>query len=62
MYHLSQLQSSILSLRMISLYHIVMLIILFCYMTRENPVFWLAQVVIINLYVYLKTGLNWPTS
>ena len=30
-----------------------------CYMTGENPVSWLAQFVFINLYVYLKTGLNW---
>ena len=32
--------------------------ITFCYMTGENPVSWLAQFVFINLYVYLKTGLN----
>ena len=29
-------------------------------MTGENPVSCLAQFVYINLYVYLKTGLNWP--
>ena len=28
-------------------------------MTGENPNSWLAQFVFINLYVYLKTGLNW---
>ena len=28
-------------------------------MTGENPVSWLAKFVFINLYVYLKTGLNW---
>ena len=31
-----------------------------CYMTRENPVSWLAQFVFINLYVYLETGLTGP--
>ena len=30
-----------------------------CYMTGENPFNWLAQIVFINLYVYLETGLNW---
>ena len=36
--------------------------IIFCYMTGENPVSWLAQSVFINLYVYLETGLNRPKS
>ena len=31
-------------------------------MTGENPVFWLAQFVFINLYVNLETGLNRSTS
>ena len=33
-----------------------------CYMTGENTVSLLAQLVFINLYVYLETGLNWSTS
>ena len=36
--------------------------IIFCYMTGENPVSWLAQFVFINLYVYLETGINLSTS
>ena len=32
-----------------------------CYMTGENPVSGLAQLVFMNLNAYLKTGLNWPT-
>ena len=31
-------------------------------MTGENAVSWLAQSVIINLYVYLETDLNQSTS
>ena len=31
-------------------------------MTGENPVSWLAQLVFINLYVYLETSLNRSTS
>ena len=31
-------------------------------MTGENPVSLFAQFVFINLYDYLKTGLNWPTK
>ena len=33
----------------------------YCYMTGENPVSWLAKFVFINLYIYLKSGLNWPS-
>ena len=29
---------------------------------EKNPVSWLAQLVFINLYVYLETGLNQSTS
>ena len=36
--------------------------IFFCYITGENPVSWLAQLVFINHYVYQKTDLNWPTG
>ena len=32
------------------------------YLTGKNPVSWLAQLVFINLYVYLETGLNRSTS
>ena len=35
---------------------------LICYMNGENPVSSLTQFVFINLYVYMKTGLNWPTG
>ena len=35
---------------------------LHCYMTGEIPVSWLAQLVFLNLYVYLETGLNQSTS
>ena len=35
---------------------------IYCYMTGENPVSWLAQFVFMNLYVYLETGLNQSTS
>ena len=31
-------------------------------MTGENPFSWLAQLVFINLYVYLETGQNQSTS
>ena len=34
--------------------------VMVCFMTGENPVSWLTQFVFINMYVYLKTGLNWP--
>ena len=38
------------------------IIVYYFYMTGENPVTRLAEFVFINLNVYLKTGLNWPTG
>ena len=56
---------AILQLTLVYIYMILtssVVIINSCCKPWENLVSWLAQFVFINLYVNLKTGLNWPTS